>query len=74
VPLYFPFEEERNDPSIVLPSLINDMDDRMKEWGTEGVMDPFVQIYDVGTDLGPLNGYSNTVPGHLPADCTRCTL
>ena len=37
----------------VLPTLFDDIQLRMAAWGSHGVMDPFVSIYDVRHMLSP---------------------
>ena len=32
---------------VVLPSLFEDLNRRMKDWGNEGKIDPFKEVYDV---------------------------
>ena len=37
--------------TLVLPALFEDVDRRMKDWGTEGKMNPFNEVYDVSFHL-----------------------
>lgn len=32
---------------LALPVLLGDVDHRMSEWGTEGKINPFKEVYDV---------------------------
>ena len=37
--------------ALVFPLLLEDVDRRMKDWGSEGKMNPFNEVYDVSLHL-----------------------
>ena len=39
----------------VLPTLLDDIQDRMEGWGKEGLIDPFTDIYNVGHSTVQIN-------------------